>query len=318
MLRNPEATVYDIESINHQIDFLKRNVDLNKIASCLEIGAHTGHFLKALKKDYNFKIYYDELSSEALEILNLIPDFHDFNKNKNKVDLIILRHVLEHINDLDSFIQYVENSLTKNGKIFIEVPDWTILDKETDAFMFEHLSQFNDKCLVDLFRRKGFRNISIERSINKNDPSTPNRVMRLIFSRTVRPQYGEESFNNFFMSYFHNKHDKGRVKLNQIYSSLGRKKSVFFFPASNLSFSAIMETDIDKINLKGYFDSDEKKKGREFLGYKVFSPDELKKINPEIIFIFSEAYEPEIRDIIRNSKTNPQIFSYSNIFSNND
>ena len=120
------------------------------------------------------------------------------------------------------------------------------------------------------------------------------------------------------MSYFHNKHDKGRVKLNQIYSSLGRKKSVFFFPASNLSFSAIMETDIDKINLKGYFDSDEKKKGREFLGYKVFSPDELKKINPEIIFIFSEAYEPEIRDIIRNSKTNPQIFSYSNIFSNND
>lgn len=318
MLRNPEATVYDIESINHQIDFLKRNIDLNKISSCLEIGAHTGHFIKALKKNYDFKIYYDELSSEALEILNLIPDFHNFNKNKNKVDLIILRHVLEHINDLDSFIQYVKNSLTKNGKIFIEVPDWSILDKETDAFMFEHLSQFNDKCLVDLFRRKGFRNISIERSINKNDPCTPNRVMRLIFSRINAPQNKNIDFVTYFNSYVKEKHNSGILKFNKIYSEIGNNKTVAFFPASNLSFSIVLDTEIKKINLIGFFDSDKKKKEKNFLGYKVFSPNELKEMNPQIIFILSEAYEPEIRDLIKSLKITSKIFSYSKIFNNSN
>ena len=35
-------------------------------------------------------------------------------RNKNvKADLVILRHVIEHINDFDEFIVYVDNSLNE-------------------------------------------------------------------------------------------------------------------------------------------------------------------------------------------------------------
>ena len=317
MFRNFDATIYDLKSIKRQIDFLKRNIDFKKISSCLEIGAHTGHFLKQIKFLFNTKIYYDELSEEALKILASIPDFDKFKKTNDKVDLIILRHVLEHVNDLDGFVDYIDKSLNEQGILFIEVPDWSILDSHTDAFIFEHLSHFNDKCLIDFFRRKGFIIMAIERAINKDDPSTPNRVLRLIFSRINLPLFKDPNFIDHFNSYFHKKHDSGRLKLNKIYSKIGKKKPVGFFPASNLSFSAVMESDIEKINLIGYFDSDKKKEGKDFLGYKVFSPQELKNLNPEVIFIFSEAYEPEIRDLFKKMKYDPIIYSYSKIYDFN-
>ena len=314
MFRNDEPTVYDIQSINRQIEFVKRNLNLNKVFSCLEIGAHTGHFLKELDKQFNTKIFYDELSKEALRILAKIKGFKNYNESSEKVDLIILRHVLEHINDLDSFIEYLDNSLSKKGYIFIEVPDWSILDKHTDAFIFEHLSHFNEKCLTDLFRTKKFKIMALERSINKNDPSTPNRVLRLILSRDFGPSFGDTKYLSHFKSYYIKKHELGKNNLNKIYSKIGKNKTVAFFPASNLSFSAIIDSNINKINFIGYFDSDNKKKGKDYLGFKVFSPDQLNQINPDIIFLFTEAYEPEIRDIIRSSKITPEIYSYTKIF----
>jgi len=315
MFRNNDPTIYDVQSINRQIEFVKRNINLAKISSCLEIGAHTGHFLKELDKRYNIKIHYDELSDEALKILNKIKGFNDFRKNSEKVDFIILRHVLEHINDLDMFVEYLNNSLTQKGFIFIEVPDWSILDKHTDAFIFEHLSHFNEKCLIDFFGSKGFRIMAIERSINKNDPATPNRVLRLIFSRDLGPSHGDIKFLNHFNSYYDKKHKFGINNLNKIYSKIGKNKTVAFFPASNLSYTAIIESEINKINFIGYFDSDEKKKGQNYLEFKVFSPNQLKEINPDVIFIFSEAFEPEIRELINSVNIFPKIYSYTKIFS---
>ena len=312
MLRNPEETEYDYASIKRQLEYVKRNIDLKEIKSTLEIGAHTGHFLKRLSQVCKSEIYYDELSTEAKKILKSNKNFKEFKKNK-KVDLIVLRHVLEHINNLDSFLKYIDNSLSENGSIFIEIPDWSILDNSTDPFLFEHLSQFNETCLINFFEKNNFKCHALERSINKDDPSTPNRVMRLIFKRSYIPKKGEKSFINYFKNYYDKKHISGQLKMNKIYSQLGNRR-VGFFPASNLSFSAVLETETQKINLLGYFDSDKKKIGKNYLGYKVFSPTKLKKINPDVIFIFSEAYEPEIRNLIKKHGINPEIFSYSKIY----
>ena len=228
MYRNSKPTKYDIDSVNRQINFLEMNLDLHNISSCLEIGAHTGHFLKGLFKKFNLKIFFDELSIEACKILEKIEGFENYRNKNVKVDLVILRHVIEHINDLDEFMVYVDNSLNENGKIFIEVPDWSILDSNTDAFIFEHLSHFNDKCLIDFLSLKGYSLIAIEKSINKDDPATPNRVMRLILKKTKKPLFGDKKFVKYFKSYYKEKHDQGKINLNKIYSMIGEKKSVAF------------------------------------------------------------------------------------------
>jgi hypothetical protein len=70
---------------------------------------------------------------------------------------------LVYIFDLDSFFLYLRGLLNENGKIFIEVPDWSILDIHTDPLIFEHLNQFNVFNLVNLMNKNYFQVDALEK-----------------------------------------------------------------------------------------------------------------------------------------------------------
>jgi len=316
MLRKDVPTVYEIDQLTRQSEFLFKNVEFNKNINCLEIGAHTGHFILHLKNKIDCVAYYDELSEEALKVLATHPELLNYKLNLDiKIDLIILRHVLEHIHNLNSFIEYLDSILVSDGQIFIEVPDWGTLDDHTDTFIFEHLSQFNSNALTGLMNRHGYQRIAIEKSINSNDPATPNRVMRFIFKKTNVPILGNIDFCNYFNLFRENRYEQANKYLNFIFNSISSDKTIAFYPASNLSFSAILETEISKHNFIGYFDSDQKKHGKTFIGHKVYDAKMLKKIMPDYIFIFTQAYEAEIRDSFKEMNLTSTIFSITEILS---
>ena len=45
--------------------------------------------------------------------------------NANRYDVVILRHILEHVHALDRFVSEVRSLITPNGYLVIEVPDFT-------------------------------------------------------------------------------------------------------------------------------------------------------------------------------------------------
>jgi hypothetical protein len=316
MLRKQAATVYEMDQLERQSEFLFKNLDFKKNLNFLEIGAHTGHFLLHLKNNMDCITYYEELSEEALKVLATYPKLLNYKLNLEvKIDVIILRHVLEHIHHLKLFIEYLDSILVTDGIIFIEVPDWGTLDDHTDTFIFEHLSQFNSNALTGLMNRHGYHRIALEKSINSNDPATPNRVMRFIFKKTNVPILGNKDFCNYFNSFRENRYDYANKKLNSIFNNIPHDKTIAFYPASNLSFSAVLETDISKFNFIGYFDSDSKKRGKDFIGYKVYDAKKLKDFKPDYIFIFTQAYEPEIRDLFKEMKLTSKIYSITEILS---
>ena len=51
MLRKQAATVYEMDQLERQSEFLFKNLDFKKNLNFLEIGAHTGHFLLHLKNN---------------------------------------------------------------------------------------------------------------------------------------------------------------------------------------------------------------------------------------------------------------------------
>lgn len=317
MFRKQEPTIYELDQLERQSQFLFRHVDFSeKKMKCLEIGAHTGHFILYLKKNKHCVTYYDELSEEALQVLANHSELLNYKLHLDvKVDLIILRHVLEHIHDLNSFIEYLDNSLVSDGYLFVEVPDWGTLDNHTDTFIFEHLSQFNPYTLIGLMSRQGYQCNALEKSINRNDPATPNRVMRFVFKKLNVPKLGNSDFANYFNTFRENRYELANKKLNDLFNSIDPDKTIAFYPASNLSFSAVLETDINKHNFIGYFDSDSKKHGKEFIGYGVYSAKMLAEVQPDYIFIFSQAYEPEIRDSFKEMKLISTIYSITEILS---
>jgi len=317
MFRKSEPTVYELNQIERQSEFLFRHLDFSEIKmKCLEIGAHTGHFLLHLKKCQDCIAYYDELSEEALKVLSTHNALINYKKNSDvKVDLIILRHVLEHIHDTSSFIEYIDNSLMSGGYLFVEVPDWGILDDHTDTFIFEHLSHFNSYNLSSMMSKHGYECLALEKSINADDPATPNRVMRFIFKKLHIPKMGNTDFVNYFNLFREKRYEGGTKKFNSLFNSIELDKKIAFYPASNLSFSAVLETNINNHNFIGYFDSDSKKHGKEFIGYNVYDANKLIDFKPDYIFIFSQAYEPEIRDSFKEMMLNATIYSITEILS---
>lgn len=316
MLRRKEPTLYEVDQNKRQGEFLSRHVDLEG-KRVLEIGAHAGAFLSYLHHRFGCTAYFEELSEEARSVLASQECLCDFRglEGDQKVDVVILRHVLEHIFNLDDFLAYLQTILAYAGSLFIEVPDWTHLDAHTDPFIFEHLNHFNSASLVNLLRRIGWQVDALEKSINPEDPATPNRVLRVVAHPTKLPLLGDASIVDFFSTFSALHYDGWKTVLNKLLDDDAIGSSIALYPASHLTFEALVETRLGEFNILGMFDIDVKKQGREILGLKVFSPVVLKDYQPDFILIFTMAYEPEIRESFKAMGLTSRVISISELIS---
>ena len=78
--------------------------------------------------------------------------------SESPVDLVVFRHVLEHIHDLDDFFAAVDAVLADDGLLAIEVPDAASIVKGGlyAHFYHEHLSYFGMASLGRVLNRFGF------------------------------------------------------------------------------------------------------------------------------------------------------------------
>jgi SAM-dependent methyltransferase len=315
MLRRKDPTIYENAQSKDQADFLDRHISLNS-KSVLEIGAHSGAFLLYANQNYGCEVYFDELSEEARDMLLSQPGLKDAHSQTDlNVDIVVLRHVVEHIHDLNGFFAYVKKLLKKDAWLFIEVPDWSWLDQKTDPLNFEHLSQFSTHNLIHLMRRLGWNCEALEKSCNPDDPATPNRVQRLLFKPFDLISLGEANVEDKFLDFYRNHEALGFVRLNEILSNVKMEKKIALYPASHLTFSAIYETNLLDKNIVGMFDIDPKKHGKVVSGIHVRAASELIKENPDYIFLFTMAYEPEIRESFTKMGLTAKVISLSQILS---
>lgn len=317
MLRRKEPTVFEVDQNERQGEFLARHVPLEG-KRVLEIGAHAGAFLRHLYQRFGCTAYFEELSEEARTVLASQVGLHDFRclEGEKQVDVVILRHVLEHIFDLDSFLAYVHTILAEGGSLFIEVPDWTHFDAHTDPFIFEHLNQFNSAGLVQLLRRTGWQVEALEKSIHPDDPATPNRVQRIVSRPTKLPLPGNASIAEAFRAFAAIQYDGWKTALNELLAGEGAGKSIALYPASHLTFEALTESKLGDAKVLGMFDIDAKKQGREILGLKVFPPEALKVHQPDLILVFTMGYEREIREFFNALGLTSRVISITELVNN--
>ena len=96
--------------------------------------------------------------------------YNNINLVKNKVDIITMFHVLEHLPNQVDTLKSLKSKLRRGGKIIIEVPhaqDFLILQnnlKEFKNFTFwsEHLILHTQKSLRKILTKSGFRNIKFQ------------------------------------------------------------------------------------------------------------------------------------------------------------
>ena len=119
--------------------------------SLVEVGCGKGYFLERLLEAKFSITGFDptyEGSNPAVVKKYFTPEV------EFRADGIILRHVLEHVQDPYSFLQGISNSNGGQGKIYIEVPcfDWICQHRAWFDVFYEHVNYFR---LSDFHRMFG-------------------------------------------------------------------------------------------------------------------------------------------------------------------
>ena len=101
----------------------------------LDIGCGTGAFLNTmeiggweitgLEPDETARV-----KAKTLYGIESQPSNNIFNLPDNSYDAITMWHVLEHVHQLNEYVEQLKNMLTDKGKIFIAVPNYTSYDAQ--------------------------------------------------------------------------------------------------------------------------------------------------------------------------------------------
>lgn len=145
------SQAYSKKFLAHMFDvlsLLKSRMPKNSLI--VEVGCGMGDFVKMIQNDAYFKVIGYDSSYKGNN--KLIQKRYLKNTDKIKADLVVLRHVLEHIPNPFKFLTMLKK-IFGNAKIFIEVPnyDWIIKHKTYFDITYEHVNYFSQKSLKLLF-----------------------------------------------------------------------------------------------------------------------------------------------------------------------
>ncbi|HEY9188666.1 MAG TPA: methyltransferase domain-containing protein [Ignavibacteria bacterium] len=149
--------------IQNLITQLSNKYNLSSKSTILEIGCNDGSLLHYFNKIIGCKTLGIEPSTHFKDIwdyygLNVYNEFFTsktLGKINKKINLIILRHVLEHISDLNEIIENIASILTKNSILIIEVPYLkTIINSQRlENISHPHINYFSIKSMNELISK---------------------------------------------------------------------------------------------------------------------------------------------------------------------
>jgi SAM-dependent methyltransferase len=127
----------------------------------LDIGSGNGAVLKSASQLLtNWQLHAFDIVDKYRDSILEIPNVKTFSYGTIKdlpaghFDLIVLWHVLEHVPDLNEFMQNVKKLLSKKGFLLIQIPD--VCRNPFDLGVIDHCSHFTLDTLQRFFESLGF------------------------------------------------------------------------------------------------------------------------------------------------------------------
>ncbi|MBF0540428.1 MAG: class I SAM-dependent methyltransferase [Nitrospirae bacterium] len=151
---NQSSQQFSYHQSKARIDYITGIIGSLKGKDILDVGASYGYIYDVVSDIYSNDINYTaiELDISQLDYLKKksIEAFSQLSElPKRQYDLIILSHIIEHLNNPIDMINLLKRFLKKDGYIYIEVPNSDYLYKE----IFEsHIIFFNITSINELFK----------------------------------------------------------------------------------------------------------------------------------------------------------------------
>lgn len=252
----------------------------------LDVGCSFGLTLMSLKKAGFGNLYAIDPDRSAIRYLerNGIPGqtgsaSDNFPELNGRFDLIILRHVIEHLYSPLSVIENVRSWLKPGGKIYIEVPDLTRY-KECAPFPgyffeYEHINHFSLLSLLNLMRRFSLTHYE----------STPEiyPCIRALFEQGAdsKPLHSATADANIAIDSLTKTNAFGQIVLRRIAALEGQE--IALWGVSTLAYRMLTHTPLGNCKIKHLVDSSRKLQGKKVGGITIASPQSLVGFNGSIV-----------------------------------
>ena len=223
-------------------NYKKENYCKDKDIRCFD------YLCKTLNSEVKNILDYGSGNGTLAELLSNKFNVEQFDigmeQNTNKYDCLVLSHVLEHIYDLNSFIEKISENIDDNGHLYIEIPNAEFYDKIVDIcplqeINLEHINFFSKYSLNKLLVKHGYTCLTIEDDyfLLKD---MKYYVIRGIFKKTVK--------NVSLQNYIQN----GLIKINEIkFENLRKFKSIYIYGCGQFLFKIFdkIESNCNIINI---------------------------------------------------------------------
>jgi hypothetical protein len=271
----------------------------------IEIGSGKGEFLRMLcdlggNVGTGFDPSYEPAPDERKGSISFIRDLYSERYAHYQADLIISRHVLEHIYRPSEFIGSLRRTIGdhKRTVVFFEVPNWQYILRDTAIWdiIYEHFSYFSPHSLAGLFMRSGFNILNLAegydgqflliealpRDIHRQAPNGANAQPLSELCSAVRA----------FSTASRQKLEEWRRRMNALHAA-GKRVALWGAGSKGISFLNMLDL-ADTVDI--IVDINPRKKGKFVTGagQEIVPPEALKAYRPDTIIIMNPIYRHEI------------------------
>lgn len=163
------------ERLDYTIKYIDDNITLANIRSILDYGCSEGAMFEALERiAFNGDLYGVEPNSEFAEyaaVNNSVVVYDSIDIFLERVDLIIVNHVFEHLTNPIKFLTSIKKNLTPDGFLYIDVPDVERYTSIND-FHIAHVAHYSRRTLTAILLKSGFECISLQPHEPPNHPKS--------------------------------------------------------------------------------------------------------------------------------------------------
>ncbi len=281
----------------------------------VEIGCGDGQFLTELRKLFEFEGWgFDPSlaktsSAPGFEDLRFIAGNYNSDAVTNAPHLMVLRHVVEHIASVKSFLRpLMSDPKRRPSWIYVEVPDWKWIVDNDEIMMFsnDHCSYYSQPSLDIAMKACGF-------ACERMYLTFADEYLQYFGRSTESQTEGGDTRRGLELL------DKTRAFVARIPQVLDRFRSYFsetagqavLWGAGGKGTILLPTLGINYEQFPFVVDSNPKRHGTYIpvTGQEVISPDRLRALQPRYVLITNPSYEREIAAQLDSLRVGAQIIN---------
>jgi len=268
----------------------------------LEVGCGSGYFLRALcREGGNSGVGYDpsyrDPGVDPSGDVRFVADYYRGNAGGEEADVVISRHVIEHVTDPRAFVASLRSACGAGGslRLFLETPslEWILDHQVIEDFFYEHCSYFSAEALRFAVEAEGFEVLRVRPFFGGQylwlEAVTSSERRDLPIEDRVRPwedaarRYGSEL-------------QRRVAELTVRLEALRTRGPVCVWGAGAKGVTLVNLTDPERRLVAALVDINPRKQGRfaPGTGHAIVSPDALRSFGIRHVIVMNPNYAGEV------------------------